>query len=400
MQTGIALLTWALARIFTASRTIDSLAASLSRWRQWRCKQKGQSLRAAKPSSRFRSRVKDLEQTNFANSTGTFLAEFQEAQCFFVVAIQAVVLYANYKPANFTNAENVQDLFTNYNIARRLYSMQVWPIILTQISLRRVRLDSIYTLVLSSLALVLAAITRTSDTHPLNRDWDEMFKDHNSLPACGHHTSLRTYCKLEHKDETGLTKWPTHIDPMVASAMSAILAVLWWEKLWPLFRTKYLDQHNWLDRPQRKRLFARTSRKISKTTPAFLFGFEALLIYFITQGLVDMPIRVSLWNGKNVEWNTGQAIAMLVWAPVLAKYLYLIRCRLATPFKKRDYLRTQWTNSCTSHSWRRGGFSGENFASIRYPQEENNASSNSRIYREPSISNVGGFGQRQWFRTR
>ncbi|GKU15570.1 unnamed protein product [Fusarium langsethiae] len=108
--------------------------------------------------ARQESALEFLGQTNLAHATSTFLAELHEAQCFFVAAIEIALINANSRPAVFTGADNWQSLLWNRDSIRFLAGMGVWPIILGQISLRRAELDSMYYLLLSTLAVTLAGV--------------------------------------------------------------------------------------------------------------------------------------------------------------------------------------------------------------------------------------------------
>ncbi|KAF5017346.1 hypothetical protein F66182_10735, partial [Fusarium sp. NRRL 66182] len=140
------------------------------------------------------SGLERLERTNIAHATSTFLAEFHEAQCFFVVAIEIALLTASTRSAIFTGAENWQSLTWNQDSVQFLAGMGAWPIILGQLTLRRAQLDSMYYLFLSTLALTLAGAAADTAANPDPTRIYEMFQGQNSLKECGGHPSLRTFC--------------------------------------------------------------------------------------------------------------------------------------------------------------------------------------------------------------
>ncbi|KAF5986400.1 hypothetical protein FBULB1_2463 [Fusarium bulbicola] len=143
------------------------------------------------------SGLERLERTNLAHATSTFLAELHEAQCFFVVAIEIALINASSRSAIFTGAENWQSLLWNCDSVQFLAGMGAWPIILGQISLRRAELDSMYYLLLSTLALVLAGVAADTAANPDPDRIYEMFQGQNTLEECGGHPSLRTFCVEE-----------------------------------------------------------------------------------------------------------------------------------------------------------------------------------------------------------
>ncbi|KAF5680270.1 hypothetical protein FDENT_8473 [Fusarium denticulatum] len=143
------------------------------------------------------SGLERLERTNLAHATSTFLAELHEAQCFFVVAIEIALINASSRSAIFTGAENWQSLLWNRDSVQFLAGMGAWPIILGQISLRRAELDSMYYLLLSTLALVLAGVAADTASNPDPDRIYKMFQGQNTLQECGGHPSLRTFCVEE-----------------------------------------------------------------------------------------------------------------------------------------------------------------------------------------------------------
>ncbi|KAF5643551.1 tol [Fusarium tjaetaba] len=139
------------------------------------------------------SGLERLERTNLAHATSIFLAELHEAQCFFVVAIEIALINASSRSAIFTGAENWQSLLWNRDSVQFLAGMGAWPIILGQISLRRAELDSMYYLLLSTLALVLAGVAADTAANPDPDRIYKMFQGQNTLQECGGNPSLRTF---------------------------------------------------------------------------------------------------------------------------------------------------------------------------------------------------------------
>ncbi|KAJ4264356.1 hypothetical protein NW762_005554 [Fusarium torreyae] len=175
------------------------------------------------------SGLERLERTNLAHATSTFLAELHEAQCFFVVAIEIALINASSRSAIFTGADNWQSLLWNRDSVQFLAGMGAWPIILGQISLRRAQLDSMYYLLLSTLALVLAGVAADTAANPDPDRIYKMFQGQNVLEECGGHPSLRTFC-VEERD--GLY-WYTFPAASIY-AFLGLLAILWWIKLWSI----------------------------------------------------------------------------------------------------------------------------------------------------------------------
>ncbi|KAI8721705.1 hypothetical protein NCS52_00312700 [Fusarium sp. LHS14.1] len=167
---------------------------------------------------------------NLVHATSTFLVEFHEAQCFFVVSIEIALLYVNSRPLP-SGANSMETLYMFRDLIELVGSIGAWSVILSYISLYRARLNSVYYTVLSTIALVLATITVAT----------------NPIPSA----------------ET-------------TPSMATILFI--------------------------------TSE-----------GIFIVFLSFSLLSLGDLQKKV----GAD-EWGVGQVIAVLVWAPVFSKYLYLI----------------------------------------------------------------------------
>ncbi|KAH6988528.1 hypothetical protein EDB80DRAFT_816849 [Ilyonectria destructans] len=138
--------------------------------------------------------VDRMEQGNLTNATRTFLVEFHEAECFFIMAISIAILYANSQGAIFNGVENWQSLINTRKSIVTLASTGAMPIVLTQLSLRNSRINSFYCLFLSIVSLLLVGLAADTGLKPDVDSVYDMFKDENNLIDCGNHPSLRTFC--------------------------------------------------------------------------------------------------------------------------------------------------------------------------------------------------------------
>ncbi|KAF4969000.1 hypothetical protein FSARC_3654 [Fusarium sarcochroum] len=268
------------------------------------------------------SGLERLERTNLAHATSTFLAELHEAQCFFVVAIEIALINASSRSAIFTGAENWQSLLWNRDSIQFLAGMGAWPIILGQISLRRAQLDSMYYLLLSTLALVLAGVAADTAANPDPDRIYKMFQGQNVLEECGGHPSLRTFC-VEERD--GLY-WYTFPAGSIY-AFLGLLAILWWIKLWSIMSNTawYSKKHESLLKRQSVALDW-TKWTMIKLAHFAICVAEAGAIACICFGLavIRAPLLNLLLRGETGTWSVGQLVAVLIWAPVISKYAHLV----------------------------------------------------------------------------
>ncbi|KAI9170618.1 hypothetical protein HJFPF1_00087 [Paramyrothecium foliicola] len=225
MQIVITLFAWLAIRFIGARATVDSFASPFGFLRKER-----ESFTDRHPS--VSSVLIRMEQTNLAHATKTFVSEFQEAQCFFVIAVQIALLYANPLPADANGSNNWQSLVSNRQTSETIAIQAALLLIVVQISLSQAQLGSYYSFLLVFVAEVLVDAAWRTATNP---DFDQV--------------------------------------------------------------------------------------------TLFLFGCEVLLLTFLGLQLYDKAhpdISSTLSYTTGNHWNVGQVIAVLVWAPVISRYLHLI----------------------------------------------------------------------------
>ncbi|RGP77167.1 hypothetical protein FLONG3_4682 [Fusarium longipes] len=282
---------------------------------------------------RRESNLELLGRTNLAYATSTFLAELHEAQCFFVVAIEIALINASSRPAIFTGAENWQSLLWNRDGIRFLAGMGVWPIILGQITLRRAQLDSIYYLLLSTLAVVLAGVAADTASKPDPDNIYKMFETLNNLYECGGHPSLRTFC-VEQRESIYWFVFPSES----IYAFLSLLGILWWTKLWDVIVcSSWFDQkHKSLSSQQDekwewvKHFFRKCSLVVLYAAEAGAFGCVCFGL-----GVIRTPLLNLLLRGETGTWSVGQLVAVLIWAPVISKYAHLAFLGVEKGFRLR-----------------------------------------------------------------
>ncbi|CAF3531757.1 unnamed protein product [Fusarium graminearum] len=263
-----------------------------------------------------------LGRTNIAHATSTFLAELHEAQCFFVAAIEIALINANSRPAIFTGADNWQSLLWNRDSIRFLAGMGVWPIILAQISLRRAQLDSMYYLLLSTIAVILAGVAADTASKPDPDNVYRMFADLNNLEECGGNPSLRTFC-VEERSSMYWFVFPA--DSIYA--FIALLAIIWWIKLWNVIVSSswFIQRQKPLSNEQHED-WERLKRISFKFSLVLIHAAEAGALACICLGLLGIrrPLLDLLLRGESGTWSVGQLVAVLIWVPVISKYAHLV----------------------------------------------------------------------------
>lgn len=262
------------------------------------------------------------------HTTAAFLTEFHEAQCFFIFATSVALIYAQKQPADFNGAENWQSLVDNQALLSILGLSGAAPLVLTQLTLHRLSMSSVYSLTCSTLALIMAGVAMTQLKEFDADRVHHMFRQAEGIEECGWSPSLRTFCATSYEDQK---KSVVQIFPWLA-----LLFVLWWIKIESMLSKGRGSYPARAKKQHLEDVFA-LSRRATATewtkdiVPRFVHlcipVAHGIIVFIVIRNLDYL--RSSLGQGPSGEdeWNIGQIIAMLIWVPVLAKYLYTVLCK-------------------------------------------------------------------------
>lgn len=270
---------------------------------------------------RLASAIEWVEETNPAIATSTLLVEFQEALCFFVGAIELAMLYATTQGATFFQVDNWAMMNFNRTWMRAFACQGAWAILLAHISLHRVGLDSMYCLLLATLAALLSLLAAEIAMNFSPSEVYELFKDGNSLSECGDNPSRRNFCTTESLDIT----LPQGMAPL--RVITAVLVVFCLHRIYIILKcTRWFNEWKAEHGLESKRLPTWIRGVGYVIVGLCLAALEGWCAGSLGIGVVDLVGYSNTVDG--FYWNVGQVVTVLVWAPVLAKYVYLVVCKL------------------------------------------------------------------------
>ena len=281
------------------------------------------------------------------------LVEFQEVQIYFTAAVQIATL-ASFDPDEDDNIgannSSYAAVILNSGLAALLNITAMAGILLVQCCLQRAHMHWWYTFFLMTLNCIMAAIIfarRSSLMPPADLLWEE-FRADAPLPLCGNNPSPMTFCRPSRDTrflDNNITGWIACglgsiawigllVDQLASTVPNKFPAVL--------TRMRNLDRRGIL---QRKKLWGMMTTVYWLVEPLLLF---MALFHFSVLGLIVEDIQF----GTAGSWSFGQIIAVTVWAPTIAKFIYFNVCRLPSSF-----LRITVVQSTDIHvnSWRQGG---------------------------------------------
>lgn len=299
----------------------------------------GQIFVPGRPSAWVRATILQnrLAQTRLNAATITSLVEFQEVQVFFVIAIQIATLATSQIEGRSSSGSNsFAEVLLNAQMVQSLAVNSILPIVLTQCVLQREGMLWWYSFGLTSTTVLLAEIVRAPSMSRVS-DFETLwqnFKEASPVEACGGLPNPMTYCNTDNYngrygewEGTGVALVFVYIAiatllidmlatiPRVQQQISlhiyrvslaaenhelrGFLCLLLKNYLWPFFREFW-----W-------------------------FGIQTGLLAFVVSYFAEvlvMAFSVDLMDFGN--FNYGQLISVMVWAPTLGKFVYFSICEL------------------------------------------------------------------------
>ncbi|KAM3502790.1 hypothetical protein MY10362_004605 [Beauveria mimosiformis] len=263
-----------------------------------------------------------LSRTSIA--IATTLVEFQEAQCWFIFAVQIASILAivvNSQEGSFWG-----EIVVNGAVAFHVSQNGILPMFLVQVCLHNEGIRNWHTFLGFCTEYLLAVVATTqsiSFAGALN-----LFRGQRAVAACGGNPSPRTYCASSAGvDGLTLTFFP---HPLVYKLVFLVLdtvaiVALGVDQLAWTLRTHRRTRHwsigahglgRWPDGPL-KRHWLRWSAW-------FWHGLEFAYLVINILYLISLSKVISDDSFRANRWSYGQIIAMTVWGPVIVKLFSLI----------------------------------------------------------------------------
>lgn len=266
----------------------------------------------------------------------TTLVEFQEAQAWFVFAVQIASILAIV--VNSSEGTFWGEVVSNAAIAYHISQNGILPMFLIQVCLHNEGIRNWHTFLgfLVEYLLAIIATTQKVGFHSAVA----LFKHQNEIAECGGQPSPRTYCAARSGHEGLQINFFPHplLYKMVFLAVDSItvLVLIIDQIMWTFRRhhkTKHLKWGSW--RPGRgpKGKFQR-HWNIGK-----LWFWRLLEAAYLIINILYLVSLIKVINGESFaanRWAYGQIIAMTVWGPVVVKLFDLILCKCAS--KPYDYI--------------------------------------------------------------
>ncbi|KAK2614207.1 hypothetical protein N8I77_001053 [Diaporthe amygdali] len=264
----------------------------------------------------------NLSRSRPAAALTSALVEFQEVQGFFVASIQfatLLVFAADDQSAMLSSTSSFGEAVLNVEVVQMLSINGVLPVLFIQIGLMRLGVRWWYMTSIVVGVFILSMVIATRNLMPdYNTLW-AYFKESGSIEMCGGNPSPMTYCL------TSVDRLNGALESMNTGLIlgCVTVSVLVLDQIWhSLNRNRRLDDvlDEWELSSPRGMFFRR------RVWPVFMallwFCLEFGLLIYVGIYLKAVIVVLSIVGTSASNWTYGQLIAVMVWAPVIGKYVY------------------------------------------------------------------------------
>ncbi|KAF5027280.1 hypothetical protein F66182_623 [Fusarium sp. NRRL 66182] len=263
-----------------------------------------------------------LSRTSMA--IATTLVEFQEAQCWFVFAVQIASILAivvNSQEGTFWG-----EIIVNAAIAFHVSQNSFLPMVLIQICLHHEGIRNWHTFLGFFMEYLLAIVATSQKIY--FKDAFALFKGQNEIQGCGLNPSPRTYCAATRGIDGQAFSFFPHplLYKMVFLILDtiAIIALVADQLAWTL-RKHHLTSHLQFGSYR----LGRWPRWGKRRRGLFIkrWFWRVLEVAYLVMNILYMISLTKVINSESFaaeKWSYGQIIAVSVWGPVIVKLFDLL----------------------------------------------------------------------------
>ncbi|KAK1654200.1 hypothetical protein BDP81DRAFT_445097 [Colletotrichum phormii] len=265
---------------------------------------------------RLRSTLAHLRSTRFSVALCSTMIEFQETQAFFVMAIETATL-----TMVIMNSQSLA-IRVDVGVAKVFASANTLLVLITQAIMQRRGMYWWYTFILTVIVYVLCAIIQmiSLPTPSFLSDPDPKFAD-----CGGRHSILQTCVQAEYGGDYYIYGgYLRSSDQSIQFFIyTSIMVFLTADHLGHVPRLgKMMSSATQALRGRKIQIPAWVLKTFSVLGKILWFLLVALMAYTLLFNIVQVHSFVRETLRSKEQWTFGQVVAVLVWAPVLSKYIY------------------------------------------------------------------------------
>lgn len=259
-----------------------------------------------------------------------FLVEFQETQCFFVIAIQIAFILSMSAGPELYGAASLYQLGMDIAMTRAVCIGSLVSVNFGLWLVQKTNIKSFYTLLCSSITVFLSIVTFHMASHwSPTPDKVALLEDNDALSKCGYHPPPLIWCGPSTYFLQDMLVFGLFVATVSLFCFTFCHALLELLQVGSLARRHLRDANsNWLQNVYHcinglLSSLRRTRSNWKKIFKVLNFCVEAGLFIM---GIWSTFIITDAVNLDASDWNFGQIIAVSIWAPPMFKYLYWSLC--------------------------------------------------------------------------
>jgi len=256
----------------------------------------------------------------------SMLVEFQEAQCFFMLATQIAVLISFRNQSKFYEPENSAQLDMDNYLGQLIGAAGLIPVSIVMFTLNNGGMNSWYILFLSGITLAISSATvilsTTSENFGDNGAEYAGFYELPTLQACGNHPPPIVFCDTVWFKSTNLQGFLQDVLAYIYIGPIIIFSIILIQFLLSL----PLVSHK--GRKLLPRLYRLEGSKMAKILDGLWILLVSLFLLLATYVYLANLYYIAYFGAIDAgKWTLGQIVAVTIWAPVICKYMYSAICK-------------------------------------------------------------------------
>lgn len=272
----------------------------------------------------------------------TIVVDFQEAQCFFIVACQIAILTAR-AHTNVLNVSTKPTLWANHAVAGMVSSAGILPIVLGMWILQRIRSHSAWMFVISTATFIPSELAfysnfdlpKISQLAPVDTVWPA---------SCGGHRPPIVYCENAYDNIDAYQpalSFGIYVNPFCL-VVFCLVVIQWLSANIHKLMDVQTGKETLKERLRLDNLSDSISSRINRLKATKWGGWISRAVPVVYVGIVELFFIVSIvidarafWTIKKLgfikfsSWSFGQLVAITLWLPVGCKYLYWTACEFS-----------------------------------------------------------------------
>lgn len=261
--------------------------------------------------------------------------DFQEAQCFLMLACQAAAFATLRTQGEFLEAKSIQMLYNNFALLSLIAVGGTLPVTFVLFFQHTVGMRSLFNLTLSGITIFTSVAALFNVPEKTTQEFLQPLTDTSRLDKCGYNVPPVAYCVLpggfdgvSELNRTLLLRQATAYCIFIYCGVLILhISALGLPYLLPRMTSKAKNSHSGASTAMETIDRYMPARWLSRAKFAAVLDLDIAFLVFLVQYLQRFSMLLEVGAIDTQAWGFGQIIAVTVWFQVLIKYGYWSICK-------------------------------------------------------------------------